>query len=222
MPSHETFATFITQTGEALRSVTRRPPPQLPAILLICLAPLPASAHLVSTRFGELYSGILHPLTALPHLVPWLALALLGALQDHRTARWIVAGFPVSVVAGIVLADLGLVFAQAELITAVSFVVLGLMVSLKIRTPAWFFVLTVAAVGVTQGHGNAAPELTGSAALLYATGVALAAYVTITIVTASGQFVDRAGPWGTVALRATGSWITAAGLIYGGFLFAAA
>jgi urease accessory protein len=195
---------------------------RLSAVLLLCLAPLPAAAHLVSTRFGELYSGILHPLTALPHLVPWLALALLGALQDNRSARWAVPGFPAAVVTGIVLADLGVVIPQAQLVTAASFVLLGLMVSLKMRTPAWLFVAIVAVVGVTQGHGNAAPELIGSAAVMYAAGVALAAYVTVTVVTASGQLVDRTGPWGTVALRAAGSWITAAGLIYAGFLVAAA
>lgn len=203
------------------RHLARRPLVYLATALLLGLLPLPASAHLVSTRFGELYSGILHPLTALPHVVPWLALALLAALQDSRAARWIVPGFPVAVLAGIVLADIGVVIPHAAMITAASFVLLGLMVSLRLRTPAWLFVVLVAAVGITQGHGNAAPELTGSGAMLYATGVALAAYVTVTLVTASGQLVQGSGHWGTVALRAAGSWIAAAGLIYGGFLVTA-
>jgi hydrogenase/urease accessory protein HupE len=153
--------------------------------------------------------------------VPWLALALLAALQDSRAARWVVPGFPLAVIAGILLADVGVAIPNAPMVTAASFVLLGLMVSLKIRTPPWLLAAIVSAVGITQGHGNAAPELAGSAAVLYATGVALAAYVTVTLVTAGGQLVDRAGHWGTVALRAAGSWISAAGLIYSGFLVTA-
>jgi hydrogenase/urease accessory protein HupE len=67
--------------------------------MLLCL-PEQAAAHLVSTRFGELYSGLLHPLTTLQHLVPWLALGLLGGLQAPRTARWALLAFPLAVLAG--------------------------------------------------------------------------------------------------------------------------
>jgi hydrogenase/urease accessory protein HupE len=36
--------------------------------------PTPAFAHLVNTKVGEFYAGMLHPLTSVEHLFPSLAL----------------------------------------------------------------------------------------------------------------------------------------------------
>ena len=50
-------------------------------LLLFCLlTPQCAHAHLVSTRFGEYYAGLLHPVITLSHLIPWLALALVAPI----------------------------------------------------------------------------------------------------------------------------------------------
>ena len=57
-------------------------------LLLFCLlTPQWAHAHLVSTRFGEYYAGLLHPVITLSHLIPWLALALVAGLQNTASAR---------------------------------------------------------------------------------------------------------------------------------------
>jgi hydrogenase/urease accessory protein HupE len=190
----------------------------LAAVGIVCLLPGEAAAHLVSTRFGELYSGMLHPLTAMQHLVPWLALALLGGLQDSRTARWALAAFPISVWGGVTLADLGVNLPFTEMLNILSFVALGLLVVLKVRLDIRLFLAIVVVSGISHGHANGAPELAGGDALLYATGVALTAYLLVTLISASAHALVGYRGWGNIAVRAVGSWIAAAGLIYGGFL----
>ena len=185
------------------------------------LLPTSASAHLVSSRFGELYSGMLHPLTSLEHLVPWLALGLLGGLQSRSTARWVLLAFPVAVLAGLALQSLVPGLPGIAELNLAAFIVLGALVSLKLRLGTAAFVSLAAVVGISHGYGNAAPELRGTAWMLYAAGVGLVAYMLVTLVVGAAHAVAERRSWGVVALRAAGSWIAAAGAMYAGFLLLA-
>lgn len=185
------------------------------AALLLC--PNQASAHLVSTRFGELYSGLLHPLTTLAHVVPWLGLGLLGGVQAPKTARWAPWVLPLCAALG---ALAGSSLAPSTWVThanLASFVVLGALVALGVELPARGFVALTAVVGLSHGYENGAPALSGGALILYVTGVALAAHLLITIVSGFAQAARTRARWGAIALRAAGSWIVAVGLIFGGF-----
>lgn len=194
----------------------------LPVLALLCLVPGEAAAHLVSTRFGELYSGMLHPLTAPQHLVPWLALGLLAGFQDVRIARWALIAFPAAVCGGVVLADIGAALPQVDTANLVSLVILGLLVVLRVRLPLAAFLGLVGLFGLTHGFANGAPEVSGFGAFLYAVGVTLTAYLLVTLVSAAAQALIEGHGWGQIAVRAVGSWVTAAGLIYGGFVLTAA
>jgi hydrogenase/urease accessory protein HupE len=187
---------------------------------LLLLAPGPAAAHLVSTRFGELYSGMLHPVTTMQHLVPWLAIALLGALQTTATARWALLAFPAAVIFGLMLANLGVMVSYIDPLNIASFVLFGVLVVLKVPMPAIVFLPVVMLFGLSHGYANAAPDLAGFPAFLYATGVALAAYLIISLVSASAHELAERHDWGRIAVRAIGSWIAAAGLVYGAFTLA--
>ncbi|MEE4379598.1 MAG: HupE/UreJ family protein [Candidatus Competibacteraceae bacterium] len=187
--------------------------------VLLCLLPNQATAHLVSTRFGELYSGILHPLTSLLHLVPWLALGLLGGTQNITTARWALLVFPLAVLTGLAFAD-GLpvpTFVQA--LNIASFIVIGLLLALKWELSKASFLSLVGLFGLTHGYANAAPELNGFDWLLYGLGVGLTAYVLITLVSASTQALVSDQGWRVIVVRAAGSWIAAAGVMYAGLWF---
>lgn len=188
----------------------------------VLLAPASASAHLVSTRFGELYSGIMHPLTALAHVVPWLALALLGGLQSARTARWSLVTFPTAVIIGLMLARWvpGLPFVVT--FNLLSFIFLGLMLALALELGPGLFTGLVALIGLSHGYANAAEGLSGTPWLLFAIGVGLAAYLLLTLVAGAAHQFTHGRPWARIALRAIGSWIAAAGAMYLGFLNLAA
>ena len=71
---------------------------------LLAVAPLTVQAHLVSTRFGDFYGGMLHPLSALEHALPWLAVGLLAGFQGARFGRWILLAFPVGLLLGLMYA----------------------------------------------------------------------------------------------------------------------
>jgi hydrogenase/urease accessory protein HupE len=196
----------------------------LPTLLigLLVLVPGEAMAHLVSTRFGELYSGMLHPLLSLQHLVPWLALGLLGGLQRASIARWALLAFPLGILLGLTMAHGLPGMALVEPLNLLAFVILGLLVALKLKLNQTWFILLVTLLGLSQGYANAAPELRGFAAMLYGTGVGLAAYLLITLVSAVAHALATERTWGSTAVRAAGSWIAAAGAMYAGFLFTTA
>ncbi|MEL7450016.1 MAG: HupE/UreJ family protein [Pseudomonadota bacterium] len=188
--------------------------------LLLWLAPVPAFAHLVSTRFGELYTGVLHPLTTLAHLVPWLAVGLLAGLQSPRTGRWSIVAFPIAVIAGVAAAGtVSLPF--IELVNGLSFIVLGALVAAAVPLPPWLFLSLVTLFGLSHGYANSAPDIRDFQSVLYASGVGLTAYVLVTLTAGSAQALATAQPWGSIAVRAAGSWIAAAGTMYAGFLLLA-
>ena len=49
-------------------------------LLFVVITSSTAYAHLPSPRFGDYYGGVLHPLTALEHLLPIKADEVLGAM----------------------------------------------------------------------------------------------------------------------------------------------
>jgi hydrogenase/urease accessory protein HupE len=182
----------------------------------VLLSSPPASAHLVSTRFGEYYAGLLHPLTTLVHLVPWIALALLAAVQGKADARRNLLAFPAAVALGVVLGAWlpGLAAAQAFNIASLS--LLGALVALAVPLPSGAFLALSLLCGLSHGYANAAGALEPWSLTLYTAGVATAAYLLSALLGAAGVAASRLD-WGLVAVRALGSWILASGLLYAGF-----
>jgi urease accessory protein len=191
-------------------------------VVALALQPGAAAAHLVSTQFGELYSDLLHPLTSLLHLVPWLALGLLAGFQGRETARWVLLLFPVAVLVGALLAGSLPALGLVSYVNVASFVVLGGLVALGGKLASPLFVLLTLIAGLSHGYANGAAELAGRQQLLYVLGVTIAAYVLIALVTAaSWVMAHRPTQWTQVVLRALGSWITAVGIVFGGFVLTA-
>lgn len=185
--------------------------------LLVLLVPQVAHAHLVSTRFGEFYSGLLHPLTTLVHLVPWLALAMFAAMQGKAFARQTLPLFPLAVGLGTLL---GIGFAGLQnvlLLNIISFVVLGALVAVSYPIPRAFAFAAILLFAISHGYANGDVDLADGSLVLYVAGVTTAAYLVVALgAGASATLYDKAA-WGRIAQRALGSWILAVGLIYGGF-----
>ena len=191
----------------------------VPVVTVLAMLPGNAHAHLVSTRFGELYSGMLHPLTTLVHLVPWLALGLLCGLQSRHNSRWVLLVFPLAVFIGVSSARWLPGFAALEWINHLSFVVLGALVALGLRlAPAALLGLALL-LGVSHGLANGSDVFEGGAWLLYGIGVTLSAYLLITLVTAGAKVLAATSTPGEIAVRAAGSWVAAIGLMSLGFLW---
>lgn len=186
-------------------------------VLAVCL-PDCAWAHSVSTRFGELYSGILHPLTTLRHLIPWLGLGLLGGMLNARTSRWVLVAFPAAVGVGTLLAAVLPELFFVDYFNLSSFVIIGIAVALAITLNAPVFIGFATLIGVSHGYANGNPEISGGGAqILYVLGVTAAAYLVVAVTTGLANALSNRASWGGVAVRAAGSWIVAVGLVFGGF-----
>lgn len=182
------------------------------ALVVLC-APASAHAHLVSTRFGQLYGGLLHALLGLEHVLVWIGLGLLGGFQATHVARWLVLVLPASVAAGAVLGGMLPPVAAFSQINLLSIVAVGALVVLALELPAAAFVSLSVLIGLCHGFANGAPELAAEEQLLYVTGATLAAYVLVTPVAALARRVQDRARWGGTALRAAGSWVVAIGVV---------
>lgn len=187
----------------------------LAATLLLACLPEPAWAHLVSTRFGELYAGLMHPLTTLQHLVPWLGLGLLGGLLRTEASRWALLAFPLAVGTGAFVAAVVPQLAGVDGFNLLTFVLLGLLVAISADLGRVFFLSLAVLIGLSHGYANGTTELTGGPLALYVAGVTLAGYLLVTLTMGVTRFVATRAPWGSIAIRAAGSWIVAVGLVFG-------
>lgn len=185
--------------------------------LLILIAPQTAQAHLVSTRFGEFYSGLLHPLTTLVHLVPWLAVAMFAAMQGKAFARKTLPLFPIAVGLGVLLGISFSGFQNILILNIMSFLVLGGLVAASYPIPFSIGLCTVILFAISHGYANGDVDLDGGSLALYTGGVVTAAYIVVALISGAASALNEKAVWGRISQRALGSWILAAGLIYGGF-----
>jgi hydrogenase/urease accessory protein HupE len=72
---------------------------------------------------------MLHPVTAVGHALPLLALGLLGGQQGARPARWILLVLPLALLLGATLARLAPVLPWVPLVNKASFALLGVLVA---------------------------------------------------------------------------------------------
>ncbi len=190
------------------------------AIILLAGMSTTAQAHLVDTRLGDFYGGMLHPLTAFEEILPWLALAILAAFQGPKRARWLLAVFPLGLLAGGILS---LVLPNPPFIPAVSVALIaitGLAVAAAVNVPLPVLIGLAAVMGLVHGYQNGRDMTVTTDQLLFVSGVTAIGYAVVTMATAGAiAFLKGAGGWRAIALRASGSWVAAVGILVLGLQF---
>lgn len=195
-----------------------RPQMTLIAGLTAALHPAPAWAHLVGTRFGDFYAGALHPITALEHLVPWLAMGMLAGAQGARASRGVALTFPIAVILGALLArivpsaDPGMIDAA----NIAAFLVLGGLIAAGWALPRAIVPTIAGVLGVTQGYGNGLAMSEGGNLALFVAGVTTAGCIIVVLMAAATVALLRWRGWTRTAVRAAGSWIAAVGVMMTG------
>lgn len=183
-------------------------------IILLTGVPTAAQAHLVDTRLGDFYGGMLHPLTAFEEILPWLALAILAAFQGPRRARWLLAVFPLGLLVGGVLS---LVLPNPPFILAVSVALIaitGLAVAAAINVPLPVLIGLAAVMGLVHGYQNGREMTVATDQLLFISGMTAIGYAFVTMATGGAiAFLQGKGGWRSIALRASGSWVAAVGIL---------
>ena len=193
---------------------------RLAAAGALLLAPSAAHAHLVNTRLGDFYGGVLHPLTAFEEVLPWLALAALAAFQGAARARWLVVVFPLSLFAGCALSQLLPTPSFVPAVAVALIAVTGLSVAAAVRLPLPVLLGLAAIMGFVHGLQNGQAMTATTDQLLFMLGVTAIGYGVMTIATGAAiAFLRGVGGWRPIALRASGSWVAAVGIMVLGLQF---
>ena len=121
-------------------------------IALTILLSSPAFAHSVSKRFGDFYGGLLHPLTAMEHLLPIIGLSLLAGQTGKEAARWVLLLFPVAFLVGATPSSIDVPVEFVVWANRISFVVVGLLVAASIRLPVGVLIMIAMLMGILLGY----------------------------------------------------------------------
>jgi hydrogenase/urease accessory protein HupE len=192
----------------------------LAACAIIFLYPARADAHLVTTGLGPVYDGIGHFFLSPGDALSALALALLAGLRGTASGRRALFVLPVAWFVG------GLIGLNAadwksppeEIIGALSFLLLGILVATDIALPTTVIALLSALLGSAHGffNGLGMHEAGAGVGLLQLLGVAVTLFVIVAL--ASALAVMAKPLWARTVVRVVGSWIGASGLLWTGWV----
>lgn len=144
--------------------------------LVLLLTPILAFAHVESGGYGTggFFTGVMHPVTGLDHIIAMLAVGLWGA-QLGLPALWVLpVAFPLIMAVGGVLGVVGIPVPDVEVGIAASGLLLGLAVLFNVRVPLWAALIPISIFAIYHGHahGTAMPDY--GVPLLYAMGFVIA------------------------------------------------
>jgi urease accessory protein len=171
-----------------------------------------AQAHIVAGESTGFFSGVLHPISGLDHILAMVSVGIWGA-QLGQPAIWILpVTFPIMMAFGGLMGFLGVPLPFTELGIALSMVVLGGAIMLEARPPLPVVMAIVAFFAIFHGHAHGTELPKGESALLYSLGFVLATgflhLVGITI------GVIYRWPVGKRALRLAGSVVSLTGVFF--------
>ncbi len=161
-----------------------------------------AEAHGTLPGGGGFYSGALHPLMALEHLLVLLAAGLAVGRDGHRLP---LAALAVGLGAGLWL---GLAVAGLSVFLLTLTLALGAVLALQWRLPEWVHAVALLAIGLAVGLDTDVPQ---TAPLMAALGVAVTVFLITLNAFALGQAL--AGSRAALVLRVAGAWMLAASLM---------
>jgi len=188
----------------------------LPAIALSVFSPPDAMAHLVTSGLGPFYDGALHLAVSPDDLLGLLAITLLAGLCGARSGRLTIIFLPLAwFVAG--LAGLNLP-ANIDLpwLSILSFLVLGVLVAIDPKLHPKVVVTLAVLFGGIHGLFNGSALAAIGAGPLALSGIAVMVLVTAILV--SAFVVSMHAAWARIAVRVTGSWVAAVGMLMFGWM----
>jgi len=179
--------------------------------LAVALLPSNAAAHLATTGLGPVYDGINHLLLSPDDLVPVVAMALLAGLNGATAGRRVLFVLPVAWIMG----GLAGYSHGAEVIpgalTALSFLVLGVLTAADRRLGAGTVAGLATVLGLLHGWLNGAGIAAAGREPLALAGIGAAVFVLIAL--GAALVVSLRSGWQRIVIRVAGSWVAAIGLL---------
>jgi urease accessory protein len=184
-------------------------------LLAALLGASPAQAHLMNSGFGAFYDGLAHPLISPEDLLPAVAVTFLAGLGGVRQGRFVLAILPGAWLAGMAAGwAIGLPPAPAWL-GAVMTAVLGALVAGDPRLPLPAVSAVAAALGTLHGYDNGHDLAATTGGLVAIAGIACSLFAIVSLL--AGQVAVLQAQWARLAVRISGSWIAAIGLLMFGW-----
>jgi urease accessory protein len=172
-----------------------------------------ACAHSAARGAGDFYAGALHALTALEHVLPFLALGILAG-QQGRKAEPVLLVFCLALVAGATTALWAPPMPYIGLLNIVSAILFGGLVAASWSLPMTLYFSLAVMFGLSHGSANGAGMIGQTKPYLYIPGVALAGLaVTAYALMLTDYLLHRKADWIHIAVRVAGSWIAAIGIL---------
>jgi urease accessory protein len=180
----------------------------LPAALV--LLPTAASAHPGLPHTHDFIHGFVHPLGGLDHVLAMVAVGLLAAQLGGR-ALWLVpAAFVATMAAAGMLGMTGGSIPHIETGIALSVLVLGAVVALRVGMPVVVAMALVGVFAVFHGYAHGMEMSEGVSAAGYALGFIAATILLHGVGIAAGLMIARA-PQGARVAQFAGGAMTLAG-----------
>lgn len=177
----------------------------------LALLPQAAHAHLVTTGLGPLYDGILHFLVSFEDLLPVVAMALLAGLNGPAAGRRALFVLPAAWLLGGWAGYATGAAPSGAWLTALSALVLGLLVAADRRVPVALVTALAALLGLLHGWLNGAGIAEANREGLALVGIGGAVFVVVALLAAVAASVQAQAA--RIAVRVAGSWIAAVGVL---------
>jgi hydrogenase/urease accessory protein HupE len=192
-----------------MNPVERRP--RCATMVALLLMPAIARAHLTDTGLGPIYDGVAHLLLSFDDLLPVIALALLAGLNGARAGRVVLFPLPAAWLAGGVAGAMAASVAPPPIVSALSMLALGVLTAASARLRAALIVALAVGLGLVHGWLNGAAIAEAGREASGLLGIAGTVFVVVAL--ASALVVSLRKPWTRIAVRVSGSWIAAVGLL---------
>ena len=172
-----------------------------------------AHAHTAFKGANDFYAGVLHPLTAPEHVLPFVAFGLLTGQQGTK-AHGPLLCFAPALMLGATISLWAPVQSYVGLVNILSAMLLGGLVAAARPLPAAVLYAIATLFGLTHGLANGEAIGPGVKPALFIPGLGLAGFIVPLYATGLSDFASRLKPnWPRIAIRAAGSWIAAIAIL---------
>ena len=180
--------------------------------LLASMSATSAAAHLLKGEATGLFTGFLHPISGMDHVLAMVAVGLWGA-QLGAPAIWVLpVAFPLVMAFGGLLGFLGVPVPGIEYGIAASAILLGAAVMFEIRPPLGVAALLVGLFAIFHGYAHGTELPPGQSAMLYSMGFVIATGALHAVGIGIGT-VHR-WTWGRRLVRAAGAIVSVGGVFF--------
>jgi urease accessory protein len=194
-----------------IRGLQTRLPLYALVVFALLIGATPAHAHLNSTGMGPVYDGLMHFLMSPEDLIPVLGLALFAGLRGPAYGRWAMFVVPGAWLVGGFAATFSSGRVPNPFVAAAWFLLIGALLAADARMSLRTTIALASLLGLYHGYLNGAGMGDFSIAAVALLGLVFGVFILVTLAAA---FVLRLQQnWMRIAIRVSGSWIAASGLL---------